>query len=124
MAAYQSFTSARATEPDFASLLAALKALDPTAGLQHPIGTATYVIKKATAWTAPQIAAAQTAIDTAAAGSPQRTSQSTIDAWPLDLKGAFLLVMEQVNVLRAFHSLPPFTAQQFYDAIKAKALTL
>jgi len=120
---YQTVTSARATEPDQAGLIAALRALDATAGLQHAPGP-TYVVKKATAWTAPQITAAQNAIDSAAAATPQRTAQSTIDQWPLDLKAAFLLVMEQVNVLRAFHSLPAFTAQQFYDAIKAKALTL
>jgi hypothetical protein len=29
-----------------------------------------------------------------------------------------------MNVLRALHSLPPFTVQQFYDAIKMKAGTL
>jgi hypothetical protein len=120
---YQSFTAARATEPDQASLVAQLKALDATAGVQHTSGPS-YVIKKATTWTGPQITAAQNVIETAPAASVQRTAQSTIDQWPLDLKAAFLLVMEQVNVLRAFHSLPAFTAQQFVDAIKAKALTL
>ena len=120
---YQTFTSARATDPDPASLLAQLRALDATAGLQHSPGP-TYVVKKATAWQPAHVTAAQTAIDTAPATTPQRTAQSTIDQWPLDLKAAFILVMEQVNVLRAFHSLPAFTAQQFYDAIKAKALTL
>lgn len=125
---YEDFLSPRLTEPDPATLLAQLRALDATAGVQHTLSTptapATYRIKKATAWTAPQIAAAQTVIDTAPASTPQRTAQSTIDQWPLDLKAAFLLVMEQVNVLRAFHSLPAFTAQQFVDAIKAKAGTL
>jgi sensor histidine kinase regulating citrate/malate metabolism len=120
---YQAYTTGRATEPDAATLLASLRALDATAGVQHQPGPA-YVIKKATTWTAPQIAAAQTVIDTAPAATPQRAAQSTIDSWPLDLKAAFILVMEQMNVLRAFHSLPAFTVQQFTDAIKTKAGTL
>lgn len=125
MASYQMFTSARATEPDAAGLLAQLRALDATAGVQHQTG-ATYVIKKATAWTGPQITAAQNAIDTALAASLQRTAQSTIDGWSLDLKAAFILVKEQMNVVRAALPvpLPAFTDQQFYDAIKAKAATL
>jgi len=121
---YQTFTTARATEPDQASLVAQLRALDATAGVQHQPGSPAYVIKKNTAWLPAHITAAQNVIETAPAATPQRTAQSTIDQWPLDLKAAFLLVMEQVNALRAFHSLPAFTAQQFYDAIKAKALTL
>lgn len=123
MAAYQPFMSARTTEPDMASLLAQLRALDPTAGIQHQPGPS-YVIKKDTPWLPAHIAAVQTVLNTAPARSPQLAAQSTIDAWPLDLKAALLLVMEQMNVLRALHSLPAFTAQQFYDAIKAKALTL
>jgi len=120
---YQTFTAVRTTEPDIASLAAQLRALDATAGVQHTTGP-TYILKKNTAWTAPHITAAQNAIETAPVASPQRAAQSTIDQWPLDLKAAFILVMEQVNVLRAFHSLPAFTVQQFVDAIKAKALTL
>jgi len=117
------FTTARTTPLDVPSALTALRALDPTAVLFGPPWPP-YVVDKATAWTAPQIAAAQNVIETAPATSPQLTAQSTIDQWPLDLKAAFLLVMEQVNVLRAFHSLPAFTAQQFTDAIKTKAGTL
>lgn len=125
MPAYQSFTSLRATEPDPASLLSALRALDGTAGVQHPLG-ASYVVKKATAWTAPQIAAAQTAIDSAPAATPQLAAQSTIDGWPITLLAFASLVKDQFNVLRAGPVLPlaPFTDAQVIAAIRAKALTL
>ena len=66
MSVYRPFTSARGTEPDPASLLAALKAVDPTAGVQHTSGP-DYIIKTAVALTAPQITAVQSAIDTAPA---------------------------------------------------------
>jgi hypothetical protein len=125
MASYQSFTSGRATEPDPASLLAALRALDATAGVQHPLG-ATYIVKKATAWSGPQITAAQNAIDTAPAATPQLLGQSTIDGWPIALLAFASLVKDQFNVLRAGPALPlpPFTDQQVLAAIRAKAATL
>lgn len=66
---YQLFTTARPTEPDDRVLLAALRQGDVTAGVQHTPGAATYTVKKATDWTAPQITAAQTAIDTTPAAT-------------------------------------------------------
>lgn len=125
MAAYQPFTSARTTEPDSASLVAALRALDATAGVQHAIGLG-YVVKKATAWTAPQIAAAQNAIDSAPAATAQLAGQATIDGWPIALLAFASLVKDQFNVLRANPALPlpPFTDAQVIAAIRAKALTL
>lgn len=126
MSAYTTIIPTRNTEADMATLLVALRALDPTAGVRHWPGDLTYVVKKATAWTAPQIAAAQNAVDTAPVASPPRSAQSTIDHWPLDLQAAFILVMEQMNVVRAALPVPlaPFTVQQFLDAIRAKAGTL
>lgn len=126
MSDYHVFTSPRTTEPDGPSLLANLKALDATAGVQHTPFTPAYVIKKETAWAAPHIAAAQAVIDAAPAASAHLTATSTIDRWPLELKAAFLLVMEQMNVVRAAlpTPLPPFTVAQFLAAIKAKASTL
>ena len=76
MAAYQSFTTARGTEPDAATLIINLRALDASAGVQHMPGSTTYVIKKATAWTGPQITAAQSVIDT----SPVTSSAITFAA--------------------------------------------
>lgn len=76
---YQDVTSGRATEPDPETLLTQLRALDASTGVQHLAGTALYKLKKATAWAAPQIASAQTAIDTASESTPtirfQRTSR-------------------------------------------------
>jgi hypothetical protein len=126
MAAYQTFTTARGSEPDAATLFAQLRALDATAGVQHLPGTAVYTIKKATPWLPAHIAAAQTVIDTAPATTPQLTAQSQVDRWPLELQAAFLLVMDQINVLRALQvpALPAFTAAQFLAAIRTKAGTL
>lgn len=65
MADYHMFTSSRGTEPDPTALLAQLKAIDPTIGVQHAPGTNAYTLKKAAPWTPAEIASAQTAIDTA-----------------------------------------------------------
>jgi len=99
MSAYQTFTSARSTEPDPASLLAALRALDPTAGVQHATGPA-YVIKKATAWTGPQITAAQNAIDSAPAATPQLAAQAAIDAYSSADLSMLRVMLDEINVLR------------------------
>lgn len=123
MADYRSFTAARTTEPDFASLVASLKALDSTAGVQHTAGTQTYVVKKATAWTAPQITAAQNAIDTAPSVTPQSLAQAEIDAWPIVQKAFALALAKQLNVIRSKLSppLPDLTLAQVLAAIRSEA---
>lgn len=125
MAAYQTFTSARATEPDPTSLLASVRALDATAGVQHTPGP-TYVIKKATAWTGPQITAAQNAIDTAPAASAQLAAQAEIDNWPISLRAEALAIIDQLNIIRAALPVPlgPITPAQAIAAIRTKAGTL
>lgn len=123
MAEYRSFTAARTTEPDFAALTANLKALDPTAGVQHMPGTNTYIVKKATAWTANQITAAQNAIETAPETSPQLTAQAVIDNMPIVEKAIILALIDQLNVLRSRLSPPlaAITPQQALDAVRTKA---
>jgi len=127
MAAYQTFTSARATEPDRASLLAQLRALDATAGVAHDPGASTYRIKKATAWTGPQITAAQNVIDTAPASSPQLTAQALIDQMPIFEKAIVLTILDQFNVTRAklrglgVTGIPDITIPQMLQAIRDKA---
>jgi hypothetical protein len=125
MASYQSFTSARATEPDPATLLANLRALDASAGVQHLLGP-TYVIKKATAWTAPQISAAQNAIDTAPAATPQLAAQTEIDNWSIVQKAFALALIDQLNIIRAALPTPlsAITPTQAIAAIRNKAGTL
>lgn len=119
---YQSFTSSRQTEPDVAGLFASIRALDPTAGLQHTIGP-TYILKKTTAWTAPQISAAQNAIDTAPASSVQLTAQAEIDAWPISVKALVLALIDQLNTIRANlpTPLPAVTPAQALAAVRTKA---
>jgi hypothetical protein len=123
---YQPFTVARATEPDPATLLSQLRALDATAGVQHQAGTAAYVIKKATAWTAPQITAAQTVLETAPISTPDLTAQSVIDAMPIETKALALAIIDQLNVIRAALPTPlgAITVPQAIAAIRAKAGTL
>jgi hypothetical protein len=123
--AYQTFTAARLTEPDRDSLLAALRGLDATVGVQHDAGP-TYVLKKATAWTAPQITAAQAAIESAPAATAALTAQSQIDHWDLALKALVLALIDQLNVIRAAlpTPLPPITPAQALTAVRTKAGTL
>jgi hypothetical protein len=126
MAAYQNFTTARLTEPDAAALLAQLRALDATAGVQHALGSPTYTLKKATAWTGPQIAAAQTVLDTAPAATPELSAQAEIDAWSITQKAFALALIDQLNVIRAALPVPlgAITPAQAIATIRAKAGTL
>lgn len=102
MSAYQRFVSARVTDPDRDSLIAALRAAtDPTAGYastdaQH------YTVKKATAFTAAQITACQAAIDTCPATSPELTAQSWVDRMPLEEKAVLLTLLDEINRLRGW----------------------
>lgn len=124
---YQSFTTARATEPDAASLFAQLRALDASAGIQHTGGSSTYVLKKATAWTGPQITAAQNVVDTAPASSPQLDAQAFVDVLPIWAKAEALAIIDQLNIIRNLLSppkTPDITSAQAIAAIRAKAGTL
>jgi hypothetical protein len=120
---WQPFTTARTTEPDLPSLRTSLHALDASAEVQHPLGTNFYVIRKATAWTAPQIATAQNVLDTSPASSPQLTAQDEIDHWPISVKALVFALIDQLNVLgqRVTPPVPAITPTAALAAIKAKA---
>lgn len=126
---YHPFQSPRTTAPDVPSLTATLRGLDPTADPQ-PVrvidGVPTLIVKKATSWTAPQIAAAQNAIDSAPAQTDQRDAQSAIDSMDLATKALALALIDQLNVLRAALPTPlgAITPAQAITAIRAKAGTL
>lgn len=123
---YHTFTSARLTEPDRASLLAQARAIDPTSGVRHIIGSNTYVVKKATVWTAPQITAAQNVIDTAPAASAQLSAQSEVDTMSIFEKAIILTILDQFNLVRSKLSPPlaAITVQQMIQAVRDKAGTL
>jgi hypothetical protein len=125
MSAYNTFTTARGTEADPATLLAQLRALDATAGVQHFPGP-TYTLKKATAWTGPQITAAQNVLDTAPATTPQLTAQTVIDNMPIETKAICLALIDQLNVIRNLLPLPlgAITPAAAIAAIRVKALGL
>lgn len=119
------FTSARTTVPDPAQLQANVRALDATAGIV-PRGDGTYRVKKNTAWTGPQITAAQNAIDTAPAVTLQTVAQAEIDAWPIVQRALVLALIDQLNVIRSKLSpaLPDITPAAALAAVRAKAGTL
>lgn len=131
---YQPFTTTRATEPHFESLLAQLRGLDATAGIQHQVGTSAWTLKKNTAWTAPQIATAQNVLDTAPVSTPQLIAQAAIDRWPIEFLALVDALIDEINVLRAeinvlrskvtpplTPDLPPRTRAGAVAAIRAKA---
>jgi hypothetical protein len=137
MASYQSFVVARLTQPDPTSLLAQLRALDASAGVQHVPGTADYVIKKATAWTTPQINAVQTILETAPTSTPQLTAQAEIDVVGIATLALAWMLLDEVNVLRTeintlraavspplTPALPQRTVAQARTAWRTKAGTL
>jgi len=123
MAAYQTFTSTRFTEPDLPTLVAQLRAVDTTIGIGPRLGGGPFVVKKTTAWTTQQITAAQTVIDTAPATSDQLTAQALIDAMPIYDRARDAVIVDQFNVIRARlpTPLPDITAQQVITAIRNKA---
>jgi hypothetical protein len=67
MPSYHTFTTTRTTPPDLAAVITSLRAtVDPSAGVSWPSGGPAVMVKIAAAvWTPAQVAAAQTAIDTA-----------------------------------------------------------
>src|SRR4051812_30374690 len=101
MSSYHTFTVTRTTEPDAAALFTQLRALDASVGVQHAARTPTYTLKKATAWTAGQITAAQNALETAPVSSAPLAAQALIDAWPIELRALALALVDQLNVIRA-----------------------
>lgn len=123
---YHTFTSVRTTEPDLASLLGQARALDPTVGIQHHSGTAIYIVKKETVWTAPQITQAQNVIDTAPAATPQLSAQAAVDAYPIELRALLLTLLDEINRLRTQPTtvFGTITVQQALDAVRNKAGTL
>lgn len=129
-AAYHDFTSARVTNPDLPSLIASLRAtVAPDVGVQLRDGPQ-MTLKKGTPWTAPEVTAAQTAIDGAPAWTPLLEAQRLIDAMSIYDKARDLELINQLNILRAalrslgVTGLPDITAAQAITAIRNRAATL
>ena len=107
-------TSTRTTTPDWPALSAALRAIDPTLACVWQ-GGGTYRLKKATAWTAPQITSAQTALDTAPATSPLLTFTAT--SRQKDVLATCALIVRA----RGIPAWTAMTIQQKKDAALAEA---
>jgi hypothetical protein len=123
MSVYQTFTPVRTTPLNPGDVLQRIRAVDPTAGL-YVATDGTVTVKKATDWTANQIAQVQTLLDTAPANTPQLQAQIEVDTWPLSVRALVLTLIDQLNTLRAFHGLPAVTPAQALAAVRAKAGTL
>jgi len=129
MADYHTFTTARVTPPNPRALLMAVRAaVDASVGVADLVGT--WLMKKATTWTAPQIAAAQTALDTCAADTLQLQAQNKIDSMDVFDKARDLLILDQFNLMRqklrglGVTGIPDLTVAQYIQAMKDKAATL
>jgi len=123
MPAYHDFSTARTTTPDPVALRTAVQTAtgDPSAVLYN-LGDGWHA-KKAAAWTAPEIAAVQTALDTVAALTVASRQQQDVDAIPVREKAIVLVLLDQLNIIRAALPTPlaPITPAQAIAAIRTKA---
>jgi len=130
MATYATFTTTRATMPDLVALTAAVRTAtgDATAVLfrEAPGATGEWRGKKATAWSAADLTAAQTALDTTPALTAQLGAQRTVDSFPIETRAIVLALIDQLNVIRAALPVPlaAITPTQAIAAIRTKAGTL
>lgn len=126
MADYVVITSARPTPPDFVGLLGALRTtVAPDVGVLM-VDAQHYRLKKGAAWTPAEITAAQTAIDGAAALTPQLAAQRAVDSFPIEYRALILALIDEINIIRAAlpAPLPARTPAQALTAIRNKAATL
>lgn len=97
---YQEFITNRTTAPDLISLVAAVRAaMDASAGIAD-VGGGIWRAKKSTAFSAADIAACQSALDTAPAETPQLAAQNIIDNMPVFEKAILLTLLDELNNLR------------------------
>lgn len=122
----QTFTRSGAA-PDLPSLATAIRPTigDPFyLGLQADGGVLTVVVEKPTAWQAGEITSVQSAVTAAVTATPQTEAQAWIDAMPIGQKAFILALLDQINTLRALHSLAAITPAQALAAVRTKAGTL
>jgi hypothetical protein len=122
--AHITLTAIRTTRPDWGSLLAAFLVIDPLidAAPQFPV----YQVTKPTAWTGPQIAAAQNALESAPETSARLTAQAEVDQLTIREKAIILTLLDELNRLRTqptttFVAITPAMA---IAAVRTKAGTL
>lgn len=125
MAGYITLSTARSTRPDQVALTTTLRsAVGDAEAVLLIQPDATWRGKKTTAWTAPQIAAAQSALDSTAALTPQLAAQREVDVWSLEFKALALALIDQLNVIRNLlvpPKTPDITPAQALAAIRIKA---
>lgn len=122
MASYITLTTTH--RPDPIAVVAAIKTATGDATAVLIFDGSAWRGKKATAWTAPQIADAQTILDTTPALTKQVEAQREIDEWPIMFRALVLTLIDELNILRNLHGLAPRTPAQAITAIRNKAGTL
>lgn len=127
MPTHITLTSTRTTRPDNVAMTASVRTAvsDPVAVLISFDGV-TAVGKKATDWTVPQIASAQSIFDTTAELTSQVAARQEIDRWPIMFRALVLALVDEINILRthAAIGLAARTNNQAITAIRNKADTL
>jgi hypothetical protein len=119
---YHTFTSARQTEPDIPTLMAQLRASDPTAGIQHTPGGPYTIKKDGGDWTPAQINAVQNILNTAPASSPQLAAKAYLDSLSVGEIAEKKALLKQINQIRS-KLVPPLgalTVQDYITAIKTE----
>jgi hypothetical protein len=117
---------ARATAPHLPTLSATLTPLlaVANAGSFHlRYQTGAVVIEQAS-FAGCDLAAIDAAVAAAPAPSDQLDAQAWIDNMPIPYKAICLALIDQLNTLRAFHSLSAITPAQAIAAVRTKAGTL
>lgn len=116
---------ARSTEPAPATLTAALMPLF-SAAISWSWSDGTVVIDAD--WSSVNLASVQAVIDACVARTSHTDAREFIDGMPEPLKAAFLVILDEINVIRTKTGTLPIggarTEAQFFNAIKAKADTL
>jgi hypothetical protein len=110
-------------DPDLAALATAIR---PTLGDPFYLGVSPgfVTIQKPTAWSGGDITTVQAAVTACPAASPQTDAQNAIDSLSIFEKAIILTIIDQLNILRAFHALGAITPAAAVTAVRAKAGTL
>ena len=124
MAFYHEFDSSRTTEADLPSLQTQITAIDITALLAHTFGTKIYTVSKSTDWTAPQITGTMNVINNAVTVTNNLVAQTEIDGIRIAIEAIIYSLVDEINILRNLHSLPPRTYAGAIATIRSKAGSL
>ena len=124
---YTDITVVRVTVPDPYTLTQRLRNQigEPSIGVTN-INLPTIKLKKTTAldWTAGEITQATTICENAPVSSPRTEANRIIDTLPVADQAISLVLLDEINTLRALHGLAAITPTQFFANCKVKIVSL